>query len=244
VGERYLLVWDLDGTLGEFEALEKAWASDSPVRLRVRPGLATALRELSQAGFVHTLLTTAAPLYAEVALRATGLRGFFSRVECRGQRFKGDAEGVAAEFGIGPPELAHRVLFVGDRLAFDEPSHPEVVFHLEPLALARPAAQLARLVEHLREAGSGSIREGFRRIGRGRRRWFCFLRRPPMPVGEPVTRPVAGIGLLLLLERAGECPVIGFGDPPAEGVSASEYEVIPSRLAAEYGTPGPSGTPD
>jgi len=233
VGERYLLVWDLDGTLGDFESLEEDWVSASPVRLRVRPGLAEALHDLGRAGFVHTLLTTAAPAYAEVALRGTGLRDFFARVECRGQRLKGDAVGVAAAFDIPPPDLPRRVLFVGDRLAFDEPDHPEVVFHLEPNALARPAPQLARLVEHLRAAGGGSIREGFRRIGRGPRWWALLRMRLSMRVGETVQRRVAGVGRLLLLERAGECPVIGFGEPPAEQATAHEYEVIPAQLAAD-----------
>jgi hypothetical protein len=243
VVERYLLVWDLDGTIGDFGALEGDWTLDSPVRIRIRPGMAEALQALGRAGFLHTLLTTSALLYAEIALRAAGLRDLFARLECRGQRPKGDAAGVAAAFAIPPRDRAARVLFVGDRLDFDEPDDPEVVFHLEPWALARPAAQLARLVEHLRETGGGSIREGFRRVGRGPRRWQLLFRRPPVVVGETVERQVAGLGLLLLLERSGKCPVIGFGEPPAGTVTASEHEVVPARVAAALAASRPFTNP-
>src|SRR3954447_20862476 len=88
MGERYLVVWDLDGTLGDFEALERPGAPDAAVRLRVRPGLADALNALCRAGFTHSLLTTATPLYAEVALRGAGLRHLLARAEGRGQRCK------------------------------------------------------------------------------------------------------------------------------------------------------------
>ncbi len=235
MGRRSLIVWDLDDTLGDFRALEGARAADAPVRIRSRPGIAGSLRALGRAGFDHAVLTTAAPLYAEVALRGAGLREFFARVEGRGQRRKGDAAGVAAGFGIAPCELADRVLFVGDRLDFDEPDDPEVVFHLEPWALTRPAAELTRLVLHLRRAGRGSIRDGFRRFGQGAGSWRVWKRRPPMPVGQAVLRRADGLGPLALLERAGACPVVGFAEPPAAGAVAGEHEVIPSRVAAEVG---------
>lgn len=231
MGAPYLLVWDLDGTLGDFDALERHWTDGTPVRLQLRPGLAAALEALGQAGFVHTVLTTATPLYAEVALAAAGLRDHFARVEGRGQRFKGDAAGLAEAFAIPAHERARRVLFVGDRLDFDEPEDPDVVFHLEPCALARPAAQLARLVEYLREAGGGSLHEGFQRLGRGPRQWRRLFRRAAMPLGETVERQVAGLGRVLMLARPGACPVIGIGEPPAP-VAADEVEVVPAQVVA------------
>src|SRR5262245_10675786 len=129
---RYVIVWDLDNTLGEFTALHVQGECPSPVAVRVRPGLAGALRQLSEAGFVHTLLTLATPLYAEMVLRATGLRPFFSRVDGFGQRGKGDAAGLGNVFGLTAEQRPHRMIFIGDHPLFDEPRDPRVVFHLEP----------------------------------------------------------------------------------------------------------------
>jgi hypothetical protein len=229
VGARHVIVWDLDGTLGDFEALEKS-GGDEPVRVKTRPGLAAALRSLHSAGFVHTLLTMATAKYAEIALRGTGLFELFDRVEGQGQRCKGDAAGIATAFGVPAEEVAHRMIFVGDRMMFDEPEHADVVFHLEPFALVRPAEQLERLVLRLRHAGRGSIREGFRAIGLGPRRWQRLWRRVALPVGQASRRNVDGLGSLVLLERHGECPVIGYERAPDPAGTADEHEFIPAQV--------------
>jgi hypothetical protein len=233
MGKPHVIVWDLDGTLGEFCALEKHCASNSSVTVRTRPGLADALRALCQAGFVHSLLTMATPVYAEVALRGTGLREYFGRVEGQGQRKKGDVAGVARAFGIPEAEVPAQMLFVGDRMMFDEPDDPEVVFHLEPFALTRPAQELERLVLHLRAMGGGSIRQGFRLTGLGGRSWYRLWRRTPLPLGEPVRRHVAGLGTLVLLDRQGECPVIGYAAVPAPGVPMEERCFVPVQVMQE-----------
>jgi hypothetical protein len=229
VGARHVIVWDLDGTLGDFEALEKS-GSDEPVRVKTRPGLGATLRSLHAAGFVHSLLTMATAKYAEIALRGTGLFELFDRVEGQGQRCKGDAAGVATVFGVAAEEIPHRMIFVGDRMVFDEPEHAEVVFHLEPFALLRPAEQLEKLVLRLRDGGGGSIREGFRALGRGQRRWLRLWRRAALPVGQASRRSVDGLGSLVLLERHGECPVVGYERPPQPAGSADEHEFIPAQV--------------
>jgi len=53
------------------------------------------------------------------------------------------------------------MLFVGDHVLFDAPQDPRIVFHLEPNALRRPAAELVELVLALRERGRGSLARGF-----------------------------------------------------------------------------------
>src|SRR5262249_61171550 len=126
------------------------------------------LKRLSAAGFVHTILTVAMKRYADVVLHGTGLAGYFARVEGRGERPKGDAAGIAAAFGIPEGQRPHRMLFVGDRLAFDQPADARIVFHLELFALSRAAADFARLVEHLRDLGGGSLRRGFDHLRCGR----------------------------------------------------------------------------
>jgi hypothetical protein len=229
VGARHVIVWDLDGTVGDFEALVKS-SSDAPVRVKTRPGLAATLRSLHAAGFAHSLLTMATPTYAAIALRGTGLFEAFERVEGQGQRRKGDAAGVAAAFGIPAEEMPHRLIFVGDRMVFDEPDHPQVVFHLEPFALVRPAQQLERLVVRLRDAGGGSLHEGFRALGLGPRRWQRLWRRSPLAVGKAARRDVVGLGPLVLLKRQDECPVIGYERGPLPVAAADEHTIIPAQV--------------
>src|SRR5262249_31791755 len=146
----YVIVWDLDLTLGDFSALSRQPDSVDPITVLVRPGLAETLRTLAAADFIHTVLTLATPLYAEIVLRGTGLRRLFERVEGLTQRLKGDAAGLGYALGIPEDERPHRMLFVGDHPLFDAPQDGRVLFHIEPHALSRPAADLARLVLHLR----------------------------------------------------------------------------------------------
>jgi hypothetical protein len=234
VTHSHLIVWDLDLTLGEFSALNFGNEPTGEVTVRLRPGVGKMLRKLSEAGFTHTLLTLASPLYAEIALRGTGLRPFFVRVEGLGQRPKGDAAGIAEAFGISEDERPHRMLFVGDHPLFDAPQDPRVVFHLEPQALARPARDLQRLIIHLRDAGAGSFRKGFERIARQRlgwRRLWPFQSR--LTLNVPLRRSLSGIGDLLLLACSDRCPVIAFGDVPVLGEPASAHTFDAGDLAAQ-----------
>jgi hypothetical protein len=120
--------------------------------------------------------------------------------------------------GLAEEEWPHRLLFVGDHPRFDAPRHPGVVFHLEPSALTRPAGELARLVLHLREAGGGSLRGGFDRLAA--RRWWPWRR-----AGRPLRREVPGLGPLLLVPRAEECPVIAFAEGPRAPAEAVVCEL-------------------
>src|SRR5205085_7437282 len=124
---------------GRCEALNGQGDSANPVTVRVRPHLREALEALSAAGFRHTLLTLATPLYAELVLHALGVRALFERVEGQGQRGKGDVAGIAAEMGIADEDLPHRMLFIGDHPLHDEPRDPRVLFHLEMFGLERSA---------------------------------------------------------------------------------------------------------
>ena len=90
----YLIVWDLDRTLGVFDGLEKLRAVNERAQVELRPGIGASLDRLSREGFSHTVLTLATPDYAELALRGTGLRHHFLEVACQGQRPKGDVEGI------------------------------------------------------------------------------------------------------------------------------------------------------
>jgi hypothetical protein len=222
----YVIVWDLDGTLGDFSALLNHRNSTEPVTLRVRPGLADALRTLADAGFVHTLLTLATPRYAELALAGAGLRSFFTRVEGVGQRDKGDAAGVGGALGLSEEDRPHRMLFVGDHPHYDEPRDRRVVFHLEFCALSRPACELQNLILNLRDGGNGSIRGGFDRLLR-QVPWWRRLWRRPRP-GTPLPRSVPGVGDVVLFDRADGCPVVGFRDAPAASAKASEHRFVPA----------------
>jgi hypothetical protein len=228
----HVIVWDLDGTLGEFTAVHEQGEAPGAVTVRVRPGLPEALHRLAEAGFAHTVLTLATPLYAEVVLRATGLRQHFFRVEGLGQRGKGDAEGVGDSLGIPEDQRPHRMIFVGDHPLFDEPQDQRVVFHLEPCGLVRPADQLARLVLHLRDAGGGSLARGFDRLGRAGGWWRRFGPfRPPL-TKEPLRRAVPGVGDVLLARRSGGPPVIGFADFPEPPGDPVEHSFAPAEFVA------------
>src|SRR5262245_38530045 len=230
----YVIVWDLDNTLGDFMPLHAQGECASPITVKVRPGLADALAELSRAGFTHTLLTLATRLYAEMALRATGLRPFFARIDGFGQRGKGDAAGLGQVFGIRPDDLPHRMIFVGDHPIFDEPRDPRVVFHLEPYALTRPAGDLTKLILTLRESGRGSLRHGFDRWLTDRVWWKRVrLLRSLFPSSEPTRASPPGVGRVLLAERHRACPMIGFADVPPSSAAASEHVFVPAELALQ-----------
>lgn len=234
MSDPYVIVWDLDGTIGEFAALQQLGEAVNPINVQVRPGLAEALQTLSDAGFVHTVLTLAAPLYAEVVLRGSGLRPFFARVEGWGQRGKGDAAGLADVFGVAEDQRPQRMIFVGDHPVYDEPQDPRVLFHLEPCVLTRPAADLARLVLHLRDTGGGSLREGFDVLAR-QRPWWQRLWPPSvlLPHGIPVRRLVPRVGQLLLMARANASPMIVFEKPPRPEAQPADHTFIPAEVAAQ-----------
>jgi hypothetical protein len=233
VADRHVIVWDLDNTLGDFSALTGQGESSQPVRVRLRPGLEAVLHELAGAGFEHTLLTLATPAYAEAVLRGTGLRRFFARVEGLGMRGKGDAAGLGAALGIPENQRPHRMVFVGDHPLFDEPQDPRVVFHLEPCALTRPAADLGRLVLHLRETGGGSLRQGFERVCGARTGWRALWPFGRDREGVPVRRTVPGVGNLVMVRRVEGCPVIGFASLPEPAEAAGECEFVPAQQLAQ-----------
>jgi len=225
----YLIVWDLDRTLGVFDGLEKLRAVNERAQVELRPGIAAALDRLSREGFSHTVLTLATPDYAELALRGTGLRHHFLEVACQGQRPKGDVEGIGETLGIPEAERPARMVFIGDHVLFDAPQDPRVVLHLEPNAVRRGADQAADLVLKLRELGDGSLRAG-----------FDDLAGANAPFEELVRRELPGTGRLLLLPRAVACPVVAFEeeglrpDPHGTAVSFLPADVYP-ELAGKLG---------
>jgi hypothetical protein len=233
----HVIVWDLDLTLGRFDGLVRRQDGAEPVPVAVRPHLAEALAALGTAGFRHALLTLATPLYADLALRGTGLRDHFTLVEGLGQRGKGDAVGVGAALGVAEADLPHRLLFVGDHPVNDEPRDPRVLFHLEVFAMSRSAKDLAALALALRDLGGGSLREGFEELGR-RAPWWRRLWRfgPSLPTDRPVRRSLPGLPPLLLMHRREDCPVIAFARPPDPAVPATETSFVPAAVVSPLRT--------
>lgn len=230
----YVIVWDLDNTLGEFEQLNCRGDSAEAISVRLRPQLRGALESLQQAGFQHTLLTLSTPIYAEIVLRGCGLRDFFAQVEGYGQRGKGDAAGIATDLGISEADRPHRMLFVGDHPINDEPRDPRVVFHLECFALTRSAMDLARLTLYLRERGEGSLRTGFNRVGQPHH-WLARLlpwRNSP-PLNRPVECDLPDLDSVLLLQRDNGAPVIGFAQPPEPAREADVVSFVPGDYVRE-----------
>lgn len=228
----HIIVWDLDDTIGDFHALEDNCESNSVVSVFTRPGLITTLETLRQLGFINSLLTMATSVYAEIALWGTGLYDLFDRIECRGQRRKGDVEGIATAFGIDTKDCPHQIIFIGDKMVFDEPDNPNVVFHLEPFAMNRPAIELQHLILYLRAVGNGSFREGFSAILRENRKWYRFFRPISTPMDKPIIRSVPTVGELVLMERNNACPVIGFYKFPNRGNTPDEHKIIPIAVLA------------
>jgi hypothetical protein len=223
---RYVLVWDLDRTLGLFDSLDRAQHSTN-VTVMLRPGIALALEALSRAGFVHTVLTLATPIYAQLALHGTGLHHRFEEVAGAGQRPKGDVAGIAKRFGIPEAQRGERMLFIGDHPLFDAPTDRSVVFHLELRALWRDAAKLTDLVLALRDEGKGSLREGYDRL----------LERSS---GAPLRRVAHDrAGPLILLPRQDECPVVVFddGDEPTPNPRGTPITFDPRDVAARLQSP-------
>lgn len=233
---RYLIVWDLDGTLGEFSALENRILSNEPIRITTRPGLQQSLKSLTEAGFGHTVLTMATKTYADLALSGSQLIDHFQRVEGIGQRNKGDVEGIAKAFDIPMSEAPDRMIFVGDRMIFDEPRHRDVLFHLEPAALAQPADRLEKLLLHLRETGSGSLRQGFRKLSLGEPRWYHRWFKQKVTVDKPIRRQIDELGSIVLIERSDACPVVGFEHPVTTPVTTQEHSIVPALVQSGLST--------
>ena len=209
----FVIVWDLDHTLGAFDTLEGAQPRD-PVTVELRPGIDEALTQLSQEGFSHTVLTLATPTYAEIALRGTGLRDHFIEVAGAGQRNKGDVEGIAHLLDMKLSDCPHHMLFVGDHPLMDAPrGGGGVVFHVELDALSRPADDLLALVLALRDSGDGSLARGFDALARQ---------------GEPADgmRRLAldGVGRLLLMPSEHNPPVVAFEEAGSHSSTAVTFE--------------------
>lgn len=224
--ERRILVWDLDLTLGEFDSLSRLHDVDREVTVRLRPGIGDALGRLADAGFVHVVLTAASPPYAELALRATGLRDRFAEVSGRGQRFKGDVLGIASAHGVPQERVGDRVLFVGDQPLIDAPTHKGTVFHFEPRALSRSAGEFEALVHRLLDQGDGSLYRGFESL---------LMGADAHPIGgEPAWRVRAdGLPDLLLAHTDEGVPVSVFEHPPAEPREAEMVRFIPAEFLSE-----------
>jgi len=172
-----------------------------PVTVKLRPNIHETLDRLADEGFAHTVLTLASHTYAEVILRATGLRQHFLEVCGVGERAKGDAEGIARKFGIPVEECHQRMLFVGDHPLFDVPQDRRVVFHFEPHPLRRSAEAVADLALTLRARGQGSLRAG-----------FDELARPERGPGGIAHISIDGLGPLVLARRDDGCPIVAFDD--------------------------------
>lgn len=215
----YLVVWDLDHTLGEFSALGRSGKADEPVTVRLRPGIEEALGQLTGEGFAHVVLTLASPRYAEIALRGTRLRERFLEVGCAGQRLKGDARGIAETHGIPPDEAPDRMIFVGDHPWYDAPRDPRVVFHIEPAALRRRAEPLAALILALRAQGQGSLRAGFDAFAGERAAGERFAK-----------QDLPSIGQVVFLPREAECPVVLFGEEPGGHETGTAFTFLPREM--------------
>jgi hypothetical protein len=237
VPDVHVIVWDLDLTLGRFDALNNRGGSTEAIRVLLRPHLREALESLTAAGFIHTLLTLGTPLYADLILRGTGLRDYFDLVEGHGQRGKGDAAGVASAIGISDDDRPHRMIFVGDHPINDEPRDPRVLFHLEVFALSRSARDMAALVLALRERGDGSLREGFEKTGQGRSWRRLWLGKGPLPADRPARRMLPGLAPLLLLKRREDSPVIAFAQPPNPAAEPAETAFVPASIASPWRGP-------
>ena len=103
MGQRHVIVWDLDGTLGDFTELEKHPKAAHPIPLQLRPGVREALRQLTAAGFIHTVLTVATKQYADLVLHGTGLAEQFALIEGRSERPKGEKPGTCSHFVAKAP---------------------------------------------------------------------------------------------------------------------------------------------
>lgn len=214
----YIMVWDLDRTLGVFDGLHgvvPGWTG--PVKVELRPELEAALSALSARGWVHRVLTLASPTYARLALEGTGLAQAFERIEGRGERHKGDVAGIALDYELDEACWGDRMFFVGDHMLYDPPRHHRVLFHYEPHALSRSAMDVVGLVEALLEHGEGSLVDGFAAIMRnpglsveGR------PLRPTRPGYDVARRQITHVADPLIFARRGEDegPVIAFEAPP------------------------------
>ncbi|MBW2533643.1 MAG: hypothetical protein JRI55_19295 [Deltaproteobacteria bacterium] len=219
---KFLIVWDLDHTIGVFDAMAHVATAYDSVTIELRSDMDRTLTRLTEEGFSHTVLTLASRTYAEVILRATGLRDHFLEVSGMGERSKGDAEGIARKFGIPVEECHDRMLFVGDHPLFDVPQDRRVVFHFEPHPLRRSAAAVAELALTLRERGNGSLRAGFDELARPER--------GPSGISH-VT--VDGVGPLVFARRDDGCPIVAFDDherPSDEPDAGTPVTFVPAEI--------------
>ena len=229
---KHLLVWDLDGTLGDFSALQNCTDLRQSIEVRLRPGIRACLDTLGAAGFSHTLLTLGQTQYAETVLRGCGLRDAFACVEGHDRRAKADADGLAKLFAISNEQRPHRMLFIGDHPIWDAAEDPRIVFHFEPYGLTRSAQTLAALIFHLRKKGKGSLCLGFDQVLGGRWGW----RRLPLLGGKNSSaqvqqRTIPGIGSLQLAQRPQAGPIIAFAAPSEPPIESEQVCFIPADMA-------------
>jgi len=219
-----VIVWDLDGTLGDFEAAYRDPFATTAVTVRVRPGIDGVLARLSATGVTHTVLTLATAPAAELVLRGTGLRRHFARVEGRGVRGKGDVAGLAWGLGVAASEVGDRFLFVGDNPRLDVPQDAQVVFHFEPHGATRPGADVEALVRTLLEEGEGSFGRGFERLR------LAGAQAGLVEAGGPAVRCALGdAGTLLLASGAGVCPICAF-EVPSPKASIEAVSFVPAEV--------------
>lgn len=143
-GKRYIC-WDLDKTLGRFDAPEAG-------RRGLTRGIDVLLDDLLAQGFRHVVTTAAASEYAEGALAEFGIRGRFEAVFdrsviCDG-RFNKHYLPVASRLGIGMEEAAERMIVIGNSMK-DAPADSDIVFIYHPSATDFDAAVIRSTLGYL-----------------------------------------------------------------------------------------------
>lgn len=171
VGERPIVCWDFDETLGYFRPLEYAYLGQEPPATlpepALKPGIAELLATLPQ--FAHVVATAAIAAYADEVLERYGLRKFFADVIGREHgMFPSDGKdyGVVGErLGISESALPERLAIVGNDARRDPDLRGrQIVFVHDEAMCEQPAEPLGIVLRALSDAGAGDWKRGFDRL--------------------------------------------------------------------------------
>ena len=166
MNQKKAIFWDLDETMGDFEALKTNGHDpvDEDTKAAKRYGIEKVLESLSSRGYNHFVTSFSPPDYVKRVVELSGLAPYFSAVFGGGETYFRDSKGYAAaakHAGLFNGEAAHSLIVVGDS-PNDKPCDLEgVVFIHQPRGYAYDAAVVQEIVTALDALGKGSFIRGF-----------------------------------------------------------------------------------
>src|SRR3989344_7027171 len=162
-----VLCWDLDDTLGTFDAV--AYEKDRSYDLFVKPpikvvyGMKDLLKTLSSLGYVNFVATNSVRSYAEEALNRAGIREYFSQIFDRFQvrDFYGKIYGpVLRRVDFSDEDARRNMVIIGNNPTDQPVDIDGIVFIQDDSYVNFDAAITGKLIDELGRCQNGNFNEG------------------------------------------------------------------------------------